>query len=615
MISLFGTTIAATSPWLLLGIPCAIGFLVYIFRVRGTAHQAVVSSLLFLRELPRRPIGRKTFVPPLQFWLELAILILLLLAVSGLYLARSGKHVAIVIDSSLSMGALYGAGGTRLDQAKRIATLDIERAPSSTTYTVFASSKELTPISQPHNSSSDAVISVQGTRQSHRADALQQHLSSLVTDPQYDAVWVYTDHEFKNYQPSARLIINQLPTDPSTSTNAWIQSVQVVRDGSGDLLKVGLGYGGAAAKDALVDGECYSDADSSPVKIGAKTVRLTPTESTTTTLTPARGDWSYCRFHVKLQDSSLFDGLPLDNEGWVTRTSSESAVSLVSSLSSEQLGLSKVKTLRISSDPQQGDTRSLPTIYHRLAPPNAPSTSTLVVLPPPGALPWGGEVQSQAPSAREVTRWDASHPVLHYINPSLVTFPEVRILECPASATPILFSAAGPIACAGEDHGARYLITGFELFPFDGTKNPTISIFTLNAFKWLFQRSDAAATGELPTRLSLPEAVTEAGYIHPENIKLTVQGGSIAPPVPGIVQLEEDDGDERYVALNSFEEKESNLKKGAPLALPAITPNATAPSSPATSRSLISILTLVALLVIGADLARRLVRHSRWGDA
>jgi hypothetical protein len=189
------------------------------------------------------------------------------------------------------------------------------------------------------------------------------------------------------------------------------------------------------------------------------------------------------------------------------------------------------------------------------------------------------------------------------------------LFRSPPAATPILFSAAGPIACAGEDKGARYLITGFELFPFDGAKNPTISIFTLNAFKWLFQNSEAATTGELPTRITLPESVTEAGYLHPENLKLNVEGGSIAPQVPGIVQLEEEDGDERYLALNSFEEKESNLKQGTPLALPTTTPNATTASSPATSRSLISILALIALLVIAADLARRVVSHSRWGDA
>ena len=612
MISIFGTTIAAASPWLLLGIPCAIGFLVYIFRVRGTAHQAVVSSLLFLKELPRRPVGRKTFVPPLQFWLELGILILLLLAVAGLYLARSGKHIAVVVDSSLSMGALYGAGGTRLDQAKRIATLDIERAPASTTYTIFASSKELTPLSQPNESSTDALTTLQGTRQSHRPDALQQHLASLVGNPHYDAVWVYTDRDLEKSQPSQRLIVNQVPLDPSTSTNAWIHGIQL--EGT-DALKVQLGYGGTSTKEALVEGECFQNPASAAVKLSPKTARLTPHEVTTTTLTSPQADWSYCRVHIKLQDASLFDALPIDNEGWVTRASSEPSVHLVSSLSPDQLGLTKVKAIAVSVDDQNGAATKLPTIYHRVSPPSVPTTPTLVVLPPGGALPWGGAALDQGAQRKEVTRWDGSHPLLQYVNPSLVIFPEVRPLECPPSAAPILFSSVGPIACAGEEKGTRYLITGFELFPFEGSKNPTMSIFTLNAFKWLFQSSGATTIGELPVRIPLPESVIEAGYVQPENLKLKLEGASIEPLVPGIVQLEEQDGEERYLALNSFEEKESNLSRRTSLSLPPTTPKATTSSSPTTSRPLLSTLALLALLVIGGDLVRRVIRRVRWGDA
>ena len=612
MISLFGTTIAAASPWLLLGIPCALGFLVYIFRVRGTANQAVVSSLLFLKELPRRPIGRKTFVPPLQFWLELAILSLLVLAVSGLYLARSGNHIAIIVDSSLSMGALYGAGGTRLDQAKRIATLDIERAPASTTYTIFASSKDLIPLSQNHESSTDAITTVQGARQSHRPDALQQHLASLLGDSHYDGVWVYTDREVERHQPSQRLIVNQIPLDPSTSTNAWIQGIHLEGTHS---IKVKLGYGGSAPKDGVVEGECFESPTSAPLKLQSKIVRLTPHEGTTTTLTPVRSEWSYCRVHIKLEDAALFDALPIDNEGWITRSSSEPTVRLVSALSADQLGLTTIKTIAISADDKTADSKKLPTIYHRVSPSVIPTTPSLVVFPPGGALPWGGTVLSQSARGKEVTRWDASHPVLQYVNPSLVTFPEVHPLECPSSATPILSASVGPIACAGEERGVRYLITGFELFPFEGAKNPTISIFTLNVLKWLYHSSGTTTVGDLPIRLPLPESVTEAGYIHPENLKLKLEGSAIAPSVPGIIQLQDEDGGERYLALNSFEEKESNLAQRNTLSPPSTIPGAPTSSSPATSRSLLSILAVLALFVIGGDLVRRLVRHVRWGDA
>jgi hypothetical protein len=319
--------------------------------------------------------------------------------------------------------------------------------------------------------------------------------------------------------------------------------------------------------------------------------------------------------HIKLQDSSLFDALPLDNEGWIAHEPTEPSVNLVSSLSAEQLGFTKVKTITVSTETQKDSSQKLPTIYHRTVPQTVPTTSSLVVFPPVGALPWGGTVETQGAQGREVTRWDASHPVLQYVNPSLVTFPEVRPLECPPSATPILFSIGGPIACAGEEKGARYLITGFELFPFEGSRNPTISIFTLNAFKWLFQSSGTTTAGELPMRLPLPESIVEAGYIHPENLKLTLEGSSIAPPAPGIIELQDEDGTARYLALNSFEEQESDLSRRSALTLPALAPRVSTTSSPTTSRSLLSVLALAALLVIGADLTRRILRRVRWGDA
>jgi hypothetical protein len=287
----------------------------------------------------------------------------------------------------------------------------------------------------------------------------------------------------------------------------------------------------------------------------------------------------------------------------------------VSSLSAEQLGLTKVKTITISKEKPKDSSVKLPTIYHRTVPQSVPTTPSLVVFPAVGALPWGGSVMPNRAQAREVTRWDSSHPLLQYVNPSLVSFPEVHPLECPPSSTPILFSTGGPIACAGEDKGARYLITGFELFPFEGSKNPTMSIFALNAFKWLFQSSGATTGGELPMRLSLPDSVTKAEYILPEKVALTLEGSSISPLAPGIIRLKDANGTERYLALNSFTERESDLSRRSMLSVPPQAPRPSTPAGGTSSHSLVSILALVALIVVGIDLARRILRHARWGDA
>ena len=610
MISLFGATLSATSPWMLLAIPAAVSLLVYIFRVRGTAQSAVVSSLLFLKELPRRPVGRKVFVPPLQFWLELAILILLILSASGLLLTRSGKHVAVVVDSSLSMGALYGSGGTRLEQAKRIASLDLSRAPDSTNYTVFSSSNDLTRLSADYDSSSDALTAVKSVTQSHRADALSDHVHSLLLDPAYDSVWVYTDRELQGPPPSARLVFNQLPVEPATQTNAWISGVQRRDD---NALSVSIGYGGATPRDALVDGECYAEGSQVPNKLAARTVRLSPQESTTTDINTPSSTWAYCRVHVRLQDASLFDSLPLDNEGWISGSSS-SSIRVEGSLTPEQLGLSRIPTMTFVAVRSQL-REALPTIFHRQTPPSVPTTPSLVVMPPVGALPWGGRVLEQRASDREITRWDDSHPLLSYVKPALVTLRDVRTIECPPSATPILSSATGAVACAGEEQGARYLITGFELFPFDGAKNPTMSILTLNALKWLFQSGGATSGGSLPSTLQVSETTSSAEYIAPAPSLLPISGNVISPKSPGVVVLKDSNGPERTLSLNAFENEESSLSKPTTL---SVAPQAQIPrpsTGGAASQGLLSWLVTLALVVIAADLFRRLTRRIRWSDA
>lgn len=610
MISLFGATLSATSPWILLAIPAAVSLLVYIFRVRGTAQSAVVSSLLFLKDLPRRPVGRKVFAPPLQFWLELAILTLLILATSGLLLTRSGKHVAVVVDSSLSMGALYGSGGTRLEQAKRIASLDLSRAPDSTNYTVFSSSNDLTQLSAGHDASSDALTAVKSVSQSHRTDALSDHVHSLLLDPAYDSVWVYTDRELQGGQPSPRLIFNQLPVEPATQTNAWIRGVQRRDD---NTLSVSIGYGGAAPRDALVDGECYAAGSQGTNKIAARTVRLTPQESTTTDLTAPTTTWAYCRVHVGLQDASLFDSLPLDNDGWISRSSSSSGIRVESSLTPEQLGLSRIPSMTFIARGEQ-PSETLPTVFHRQTPPSIPTTPSLVVMPPVGALPWGGRVLEQD-SNGQITRWYDSHQLLTYVKPALVTLREARTLECPPSATPVLFSASGAVACAGEERGARYVITGFELFPFDGSNNPTMSIFTLNAFKWLFYSGGGTSAGSLPSTIQLPDTTSSAEYIEPAPSALAISSNAISPKNPGIVVLKNSDDSEKHLALNAFEEEESNLSKTTQI---SISPQAQMPrpaTGGASSQNLLSWLVAIALAVLAADLLRRFARRVRWSDA
>lgn len=612
MISLLGTSFGAASPWLLLALPCALGFLVYIFRVRGSSNQTIVSSLLFLKNLPLRPVGRKTFVPPLQFWLELAIISLLILASAGLFTARSGKHIAVVIDSSLSMGALYGTGGTRLDQARRMAGLDITQSPTAS-FSIFSSSTELLLLSQPRDGALEAAAAAQSVPQSYRADALQEHVTTLINDSSYDAVWVYTDHELLNPAASPRLVSNSLPIDPTAQTNAWIQGLQHETTESSPSITADVGYIGAVDRSARVDGSCFDTQGAELFTLPPQTLILSRGHTSHVTLSLPSTTWSYCNVHVRLQDASLFDSLPLDNEGWIAHRSSQGNVALHSELSTQALGLTSIPSLGIEA--ASSDSRSAPAIYHRLAPSALPTTSTLVVLAPTGPLPWGG-ASLQDTDAREVSRWDESHPILTYVKPSLLLLSDIRPLECPPTATPILFSSRGPLLCAGESFGARYVLSGFELFPFEGKKNPTMSVLTLNIFKWLFDSPLSTSGAGLPAKITLPPNVALASLLAPSKESLKVIGGAtITPQAPGILSLITNTGEQSLITLNAFEPRESDVSQASPVTVSAAAPTLSSTAHPLGTSSLARGLAILALLVIAADLFRRLKRRLRWSDA
>jgi len=618
MISVLSSSLAATFPWLLIGIPCALSLLIYIYRVRGSSKQTVVSSLIFLQDLPRRPAGRRTFVPPPQFWLELAVFTLLILAAAGLFVRQTGKHVAIVIDSSLSMAALSGSAGTGLEQAKRSASLDVQRESSSTTFSVYSSAVTLEPLSPARSGSTQALVAISGAAQSYRGDALDESVATLLSDSSLDAIWIYTDRPLSGGTASSRVTATSLPFDPSTQTNAWIHSIQERPNDGASSLEVGVGYAGGQPREARLDGECYDERGVTS-QLGPVSIGLSTSTRSRGALSLNGATWKYCKARVRLKDPSLYDSLPLDNEGWISRETSKSSWLLSSPLSPDRLGLSQITSITFTDLNQEARPSSgsqLPIVMHRQALSALPKEPVFLILPPTGPLPWGGEILERSTNSREVTRWDSAHPTLAYANPSTLELSDVRPIRCPDSSTAILFSSVGPIACAGEFNGLRYLIVGFEIFPFEGARAPTLSIVMLNSFKWLSQSSLHAAGSELPNTIKVPDGAVSAAYLKPQEVPLAIsESRLVAPNSPGIVAFTYPDRSQKVVALNSFLDSESDLAARAPLSLPPPTPLTTTKPSPSSARDLTLILASLALSVLAIDIARRLIRGSKWSDA
>ncbi|MFZ0680506.1 BatA domain-containing protein, partial [Candidatus Binatus sp.] len=122
------------------GLSLALLVLIYLrSRSRPTIE---VSSLMLFDEAPA-PVAsvRQVRLDPL-FWLEMATLAALTLAIAGLYVMRPpspghGRSHALVFDLGAGMSAHDGSG-TRLDQARHDALEIIDQAPIGDEFSVIA---------------------------------------------------------------------------------------------------------------------------------------------------------------------------------------------------------------------------------------------------------------------------------------------------------------------------------------------------------------------------------------------------------------------------------------------------------------------------------------------
>ncbi len=645
--TLFGMSIEAAWPWFLIAAPLALGLLIYIFRAKGAAQPIVTSTLFLLRALPSYLPQRRKFIPPLQFWLELLAFILLALAASGLFMTQTGERIAVVIDTSLSMSAYQSSPETRLETAKRIARADISQSDPATRFALFSADSLLTPHTT-QGLTSSRYVSARAARalleeipQRYLADRLQTAVAPLMSSREYDQVWIYTDKVTQDTPVSDNVRIISIPIDQGTQSNLWIDSIAVKDSNKGptgdspSYLQLTVSSCGQAGIPATVSAECVAADTSETFSLADTSVTVQPGSPKTTRLGPITRAWEYCHITTKVSTTQIPDLISHDNQVWITHPHADpQTLTVHSSLTPRELGLNTLPYAVTTPNPDPTKRDELYSLYHRQLPKILPPTNaTLLVFPPAGQKLWGGGEVAASPlrsSATTITRWIESHPLLQYVQPTLLVIPQAATLTCPETATPLLFTAQGPLLCAGEESGVRYIITGFELFPFDGLQSPTVSILTLNALRWLFQPAGGASPASHDPALaqvgtiSLPYEITRARMVAPQQKVLTETPTRVlSSDTPGVIALtrtSERDSQETLIAVNALSRQESDIARTDTLTLSSEQSAATAP--PASVRpkndekqTLESFLVAALLIILGLDLLRRIVTRSRWGGA
>jgi hypothetical protein len=159
-----------------------------------------------------------------------------------------------------------------------------------------------------------------------------------------------------------------------------------------------------------------------------------------------------------------------------------------------------------------------------------------------------------------VSNWREPHPLTRYVNFSLLRPTYARPLKPQVTGEIIVESPEGPLVFAAQRQDIRYLVLGFDPFPYLGRDNLPMSVFTLNLLDWFIETAGARGKG---TGAALTFSAAHQGdlVVSPRGEKFSLKSAATSFTdtfYQGVYQV--DLGRERELfAVNLQDSNESNL--------------------------------------------------------
>lgn len=598
----------------------------------------VVSSTLILKELTKHVVAKRKFKPPLRFFLELLAMLLLAIAAAGPFMSSSGKNIAIVIDTSMSMSARRGASNNslqRIDEALSLANNFLSKQNNSSRFTCYSSSPTFTQVGPADLTSDAAKKEIANILAANSPDSLELGVAELASSAKFDSIVVFTDKVISNSssgksakdRPLAEI---ELFSVGIASSNAFISNAKLELPTQVSNKKVRASIGLSNNSPLEVTARLFAQKDlkakdkNAFTLITEKKVLLNPQHETEVQFELDKLTSESSLFRLDIESDANYNSIAIDDTAWISNNSTlRTAVLLVSpsEKSGDGLGLKKIDGLEITSVLPEDFAKLRKSalsdfsliVFHQSAPTKTPSISTLLVLPPEqnSIFPLKAEV-----SEPKITSWDESSPLTAYLQVPLLAPQNAVTFELRPWMSSVLNVESGPIIVSGESRGHRFAALGFEIFPFEGARTLAHSVLTLNLMRWLTNKTDLGIgmlTGssiELLKNRSWIIATPKEEILHfetdadktipfyfglPGQYKITNISGS---NVDSIKQRTE------VITANAFHANESKTFEIANIQLPAQLENASIPSE--LQEPLWPYLALLVIIVLLVEFAIRM---------
>lgn len=554
-------------PLWLLSIPIATALLVYVYRKRGRGTRVVVATNFILQKLPRELRSRSSFLPPPRFFFECLLAILIGLLLAGIEQEQETKNIAILVDNSYHTRALF-SNETRLARIIQKAQASISSFPRDATVTLFSTAPFPTQIGESYLSTTEAWNTLESVRWVEATGNLQSAAEFIAKQQTFESLYIFSDAmPAVDYRPQKSIYyfpLNEVGPENNFAIRelAWIKNTA-----SESSLQLRVSIVSYSNKDtvATVHLQCM-DPQNRIETIETKELSIKAGTSIDLTFTAIPEQSKACKSTIHLpENTQSIDALPEDNTRWIINNNESDSIILVSEFPVEALKLDTIShytfehqhPARYFQQAPEQQRRYKAAIFHRINALKQPETNALFIAPEETLAFANTELQENA----ELTRWDAGHPIVRYVNFSTINLTRARSFSSSLELYPVVYANKGSLILAGESENNRILVTGFELLPFEGKTQPTLSILFLNMLKWITENKESSSA--LTTFQTLP--VTDNSslrYVDAPNIDAKIVMAaeeSVQARYAGLLEHTDGTTDTLY-AVTFFEEQESDLR-------------------------------------------------------
>ena len=538
----------------------ALPLLMIPYLIQRKPRRVIFSSLLLFTEMGERasgkPWGRLRI--PLLFILQLILLALLVFSLSEPVFSIRPNRIAIALDNSASMQTLEN-GKTRFQLAQEQARDLLTEAGVTGTIDVYLTTPHLEKVrGNPHGPDEAAglIASLNPYDLGDPAIDYDTALNQLATRQKYDRVYLITDHPVSGQGEKVRAISVGTAQDNLAITSFQLGHASLVSGQLSAAVEV-TNYSTKDAKTKIALSGGGAALTSHDLAIGAGKTAVALFEGL-----PRR---SYYEAEIATRDALLVDNRrfavppPAQNLRILGVSPRPQALSSLRSIAGVSVDIVSPGDYQI-----RGRTGYDLEIFHLATPAEPPQTPALFVLPPDNTLVALGKPLSRP----VVSNWREPHPLTRYVNFSLLRPTYARPLNPHVPGERIVESPEGALVFAAERQGTRYLVLGFDPFPYLGRENLPMSVFTLNLLDWFIETAGARDKG---TGEALTFGAADQGdqVVNPRGDTFSLKSAATSftdTLYQGVYQLNLG-GRKELLAVNLQDPNESNLRRRATIDL------------------------------------------------